>query len=70
MPRLAFGVGGSNQPFMHLTNATQVVVAQLRAGHFGGAQERQGQTPRSGFAGCVGERDQQTLGIQLAIIEP
>ncbi|MNT07011.1 hypothetical protein D3C72_1416990 [compost metagenome] len=55
---------------MDLANATQVVVAQMRAGDFGRAQERQRQAPGDGFAFGIRQRQQQTLGIQLPVIQP
>ncbi|MOA59986.1 hypothetical protein D3C78_1847490 [compost metagenome] len=50
---LALGVGGLDQPLMNLADAAQVVVAQMRTGDFGRAQERQRQAPGDGFALCV-----------------
>ncbi len=71
--RLAFltlAGGRGDQPFMHLADAPQVVVAQLRTGDFGRAQERQGQAPRLDLALGIGQRQQQALDVQLPIVEP
>ena len=70
LARLAFGVGGCDQPFMHLADAAQVVIAQVGAGDFGGAQKRQGQAPGGNFALGIGQGDQQAFGIELAVVEP
>ncbi|MNC35840.1 hypothetical protein D3C75_843360 [compost metagenome] len=64
------GVGRFDQPFVHLTDPAQVVVAQVRAGDFRRAQERQRQAPGGDFTTGVRQRQQQALGIQLSVIQP
>ncbi|MNV40949.1 hypothetical protein D3C71_1325700 [compost metagenome] len=61
---------GGDQLLVHLGDALQVVVAQLRAGHLGRAQEGQGQAPGGDLATAVGQRNQQALGVQLALVQP
>jgi len=67
---LRFFLRGGDQLLVHLGDALQVVLAQLRAGDFGRAQEGQGQAPGGDLATAIGQRDQQALGIQLAFVEP
>lgn len=67
---LRFFLRGGDQLLVHLGDALQVVVTQVRAGHFSRAQERQGQAPGSDLATAVGQRNQQPLGIQLAFVQP
>ena len=66
----ALGIGGFDQPFVNLTDTAQVVVAQVRAGHFGGSQERQRQAPGDGFALGIRQWQQQALGVELTVIQP
>jgi len=66
----AFGVGGGDQPFMYLADTAQVVVTQVRAGHFRRAQEGQCQAPRGDLAFGIRQWNQQAFGVQLAVIEP
>ncbi|MNP46190.1 hypothetical protein D3C76_1401700 [compost metagenome] len=54
LARLAFGIGRFDQPFVNLTDPAQVVVAQMRAGDFRRAQERQRQAPAGDFTIGVG----------------
>ncbi|MNG90487.1 hypothetical protein D3C79_493810 [compost metagenome] len=67
---LAFLQGGGDQLLVHLGDALQVIVTQLRAGDFGRPQEGQGQAPGSDLAPAVGQRNQQALGIQLTLVQP
>lgn len=61
---------GGDQLLVYLSNALQVVVTQVRASHFGRAQEGQGQAPGRDLATAIGQRNQQALGIQLAFVQP
>ena len=63
LARLASSLGGSDQPFVHLADTAQVVVAQVRTGDFGRAQEGQRQAP--GAEGAVGpwQRNEQAFGV-------
>ncbi|MNI55155.1 hypothetical protein D3C73_1100860 [compost metagenome] len=65
-----FGIGRFNQPFVNLADAAQIVVAQMRAGDFGRAQERQRQAPGSNVALGIWQWQQQALGVQLPVIQP
>lgn len=67
---MAFQVRGGNQSLVDLTDASQVIVTQCRAGDFSGTQERQRQAPAEHFAFGVGQRQQQTLDIQHTVIQP
>jgi hypothetical protein len=66
----AFGVSRRDQPFMDLADTVQVVVTQVRTGNFRRAQERQRQAPARDLALGIRQRDQQALGVQLAIVQP
>ncbi|MNY47942.1 hypothetical protein D3C86_1832420 [compost metagenome] len=70
LARLAFGIGGLDQPLMHLADATQVVIAQVGPGDFGGPQERQRQAPAGDGARGVGQWNQQAFSVQLPVIQP
>lgn len=61
---------GGDQLLVHLGDALQVVIAKVRAGDLGRAQEGQSQAPGGDFATAIGQRDQQALGVQLALVQP
>ena len=58
LPGLTLGIRRRDQPFMHLTDAAQIVVTQMCASDFRRAQERQRQTPRGDFSLRIRQRQQ------------
>ncbi|MNR49042.1 hypothetical protein D3C85_1683650 [compost metagenome] len=70
LARLALGVGGFDQPFVHLADPAQVVVTQVRTGDFCRAQEWQRQAPAGDFTTGIRQGQQQAFGVQLSVVQP